>query len=380
MRTSRSWTTPPDGSASRVRENRGLLVVAVLLLAVAGFLAAPSDTGRVLDPRSTGAVGFAGGVRVLEQLGADVRIDALPGDDDATVIVTRTTLDDDQLAALRDHVQAGGSAVVFDPSLPFATVDVLDRLTTTVYGPTVTTGTCDLLAGYVDEVASADWTVLAEGVDGDNCLPVGAGVGLRVVGTGDGRVLVLGSASPFINDNIGDRDHARLLAALVLPDGPGTVVVLDERRPDTAEAQQSVLSLVTPRFWAPAGLLLAGLLLLGWSRSRRLERPVDEALLVRVPGSELALAIGDLLDRHGHRDAAASRLRDDLRREIAGRLDLPRDTDAATVATILAERVPAVAVADLAIALGDQPVTGDADLVRLGTAIARLRRTGDHPQ
>ena len=58
----------------------------------------------------------------------------------------------------------------------------------------------------------------------------------------------------------------------------------------------------------------------------RLGPPVAERLPVRVPASELALAIGDLLGRHGHRDAAAARLRADLRVEVARALHVPVDT------------------------------------------------------
>jgi hypothetical protein len=95
---------------------------------------------------------------------------------------------------------------------------------------------------------------------------------------------------------------------------------------------------------------------------------------VRVPASELALAIGDLLGRHGHRRDAADRLRGDLRREVARALHVPADTPPDVLVELLAERVPGDLDADgLRAALLDGPVPDDDALVAVAASLARVR-------
>ena len=67
-------------------------------------------------------------------------------------------------------------------------------------------------------------------------------------------------------------------------------------------------------------------------RSRRLGRPVLEPQPVQLAGSELVVAVGELLQRAKGREQAASVLRDDLRRWLAERLGLPPATPAEVVA------------------------------------------------
>lgn len=363
-----------------MRDDRWLLAAAVGVLLLAGWLAVPADSGRPLDPRSTGPVGLAAGVAVLEELGADVTIDHTVAEAGATVLLTRLDPTPEQLEDLRDHVEAGGRAVVFDPSLPLAGTAVVDQLVTTEFGPTTATADCDLLEGYVDEVQSSQWLVLSPDVDGQACLSVGAGVGLVVQTVGRGTVAVLGAAQVVTNDHVDELDHARLLALLALPDGPGSVVVLDDRPPGAeGPVATSVLDLVPTRVRAAAALVLAGLVLLGLARARRLAAPVAESLPVRVPGSELVLSIGDLLQRHGHRDAAAGRLRQDVRRSLTRGLDLPADTEPTVVADALRRRAPDTDDGDLRLVLEDTPVADDAALTRIAAAAARLRRAVHDP-
>lgn len=365
--------TPHDVSGPAMRDDRVLMVLAGVVLALAAWLALPADSGRPLDPRSTGPSGLAAGVAMLEELGSTVTIGAEVTADAATVLVTRIDLVDDQVAQLRDHLEVGGRVVLFDPTSPLAGTEVIDQLVTDQFGPTTAQGDCDLLDGYVREVASSSWLVMDPDVEGQACLSVGPGVGLVVQAVGSGTVAVLGAPQVVTNDLIDERDHARLLVLLAAPDVGTPVLVLDDRPLAFQEQAGSVLDLVTARFWAPFGIVLAAIVLLGLSRARRLGPPVQEALPVRVPGSELGLAIGELMQRHGHRDTAAARLRADLRRELTRALELPADTEAATVRDALARRRPDLAPEDVDMVLADGPVGDDEGLTRVAAAAARLR-------
>src|SRR6266581_6954843 len=65
-------------------------------------------------------------------------------------------------------------------------------------------------------------------------------------------------------------------------------------------------------------LVVAFAVLVLW-RARRLGRPVAEAQPVQIPGSELVVAVGNLLQRARGRGQAAGLLTDDLRRTLAER-------------------------------------------------------------
>ena len=121
-------------------------------------------------------------------------------------------------------------------------------------------------------------------------------------------------------------------------------------------------------------LLAAAAAVYAVHRARRLGPPVAERLPVRVPASELALAIGDLLGRHDHRDAAAARLREDLRVEVAAALHVPTDTPPDVLVELLADRVgDDLDVGGVRAALLDAPVPDDDALVRVASSLARLR-------
>lgn len=354
-----------------MRDQRALLVVAGVVLLVAAWLSVPADSGRTLDPRSTGEAGFAAGVLLLEESGVDVVIDHEPGD--GPVLVTRPSLDDEQVDALAAHVREGGRAIVFDPSLEIASVDVLGQLNTSVFGPTDATPGCAPLAGYVERVESPAWLILDPAADTTNCLSVGAGVGLVYKDVGEGEIIVMGAPVAWTNDHIDAADNARLLAAVVLEDEPATVVVLDEARPGSVEEPQGFFDLVTERFWVPFWLLVVAFGLWAWHRGRRMERPVEERLPVRVPGSELVLAIGDLLQRHGHHQAAADRLRADLGADLRRALRLPQETEDTVVQDALRTRYPDLRPGDVDLAVSRSPVGSTDALMRLGEAVARVR-------
>ena len=53
-------------------------------------------------------------------------------------------------------------------------------------------------------------------------------------------------------------------------------------------------------------------------RARRLGRPVAEVQPVEIAGSELVVAVGNLLQKSGRPETAAERLRSDLHHDLIG--------------------------------------------------------------
>ena len=187
------------------------------------------------------------------------------------------------------------------------------------------TASCDLLDGVADEVEADAWLALAPPPGATvACYPVGSGFGLVAAPLGSGEVVVLGAPGAIVNGAIGEADHARLAVAIIAPTGQERVEFLWDATIGGGDVE--LLDLVPRRARLAFWILVAAAATYAVSRARRVGAPVVEDLPVRVPGSELVLAIGDLLARHGHRDAAAARLRADLRRDLAGVLHVSHDT------------------------------------------------------
>ncbi len=109
-------------------------------------------------------------------------------------------------------------------------------------------------------------------------------------------------------------------------------------------------------------------------RSRRLGRPVLEPQPVQLAGSELVVAVGELLQRAKGREQAASVLRDDLRRWLAERLGLPPATSAEVVAEAASASGSSDLTADevLAVLAGARPADEDG-LVALAHSVESVR-------
>lgn len=359
---------------TRRRSTVVAVAVGVLVLAGLVWLLRPTTSGTPLDPRGTDAVGTAAMVRLAERLGATVEVtDAVPDGSDQVLVVLVDRLDDDQRDAVRQRVEDGARLVLLDPRSPLSPVEPSGLLVTDLVGAVGESPNCPLLDGYIDRVESARWTVLEPtSATTDRCFPVEGGFGLLVQSQGDGEVVVTGVADALVNREIGQAHHARLAAALLQPDEVGRVTVVWDA---TVGGDTELLDLVPGSLRTAFWVLVVGLVLYALARARRLGRPVAEELPVRVPASELALSIGELLARHGHRDAAAARLRADLRQEVATALHVPRDTPPDVLAELLAERAgDDLDRAGVHTALVDAPVPDDEALVAVTAALARVRR------
>lgn len=346
----------------------------VLVLAALVWLVRPTGDGVALDPRGTGPTGTAAMLRTVERLGADVTVGARPPGtaEGQTIVVLADRLSDPVRTEVEQRVRDGARLVLFDPGSPLNPVPVTGQLMTDTFGEIGRAPSCPLLDGVVDRVESTRWTLLAPAPSATaRCFPVGDGDGLVVQPLGGGEVVVTGAVDALVNRQLGEAAHARLAVALLAPEGTGAVTVVWDTQ---VGGDTALLDLLPTGVRRAAWVLAAAAVLYALARARRLGPPVVEGLPVRVPASELALAIGDLLGRHDHRDAAAARLRADLRREIAQALHVPPDTPPDVLVELLAERLGEGLDRDgVRAALLDAAVPDDASLVAVTAALARVR-------
>lgn len=350
-------------------------VVGLALLAALVWTARPAGEGVPLDPRGTGPNGTAAMFELAERLGAEATVTATPPADASgqTIVVLADRFDDATRAQVAEATRGGARLVLFDPTSPLNPVPMAGQQVTDVFGAVTRGPSCPLLDGVADEVASARWALLDPGRQASAaCYPSGDAAGLVVAPWGDGEVAVTGAVDALVNATIADASHAALAAALLAPEGDGRVtVVWDATLGGGDTALLDLLPAGVRRgFW----VLAVAAIMYALARARRLGPPVAERMPVRVPASELALAIGDLLGAHRHRAAAAARLRADLRGEVARALQVPADTPPDVLVELLAARLQGEADADgLRAALLDGPVPDDAALVAVTSSLARVR-------
>jgi hypothetical protein len=350
-----------------------VLAAAVLLVALVG--GRPAEQGNPLDPDSPGPLGTKGVVEVLRALGATVTVSADPP---AAGAATALLLSDDLAPPARDRllawVRRGGTLVVTDPS---SAVTAARPVGTTRIGPlnAELERRCDLAALRDVRRVSAPGAQVFEvprggGVRG--CFPRGGGAFMLVQPLGAGNVVRLGGASAVVNQELGEADNAVLLASLLAPSaGTGSVWVL--RPPLPGGGGASLADLVAPRVRLALWQLAVAFAVLALWRARRLGRPVAEPQPVRLPGSELVVAVGNLLQRAKGRGQAAGLLADDLRRSLAERLGLPPSTPADQVADAAAQRT-GVARGRVLRALAPRPPRDEAELVAYSQAVDAVRR------
>jgi hypothetical protein len=350
------------------------IVLGVLLVAVVGGRRA--EEGNPLDPDSPAPLGTKGVVEVLRELGARVTVSAdLPDSGAATALLLGDDLTPQRRDGLLAWVRRGGTLVVADPS---SGVTAARPVGTTRIGllDAQLQRRCDVAAlRDVDRVSAPGGLVFEVPAGGGvrGCFPRGGGAWLLVQPLGAGNVVRLGGASAVVNQALGEADNAVLLVSLLAPSaGPATAVwVL--RPPLPGGGTASLGDLVAPRVRLALWQLAVAFAVLALWRARRLGRPVVEPQPVQLAGSELVVAVGNLLLRAKGRGQAAGLLTDDLRRTLAERLGLPASTPADQVADAAAQRtgVPRDRVLR---ALAPNPPRDEAELVALSQAVDAVRR------
>jgi Domain of unknown function (DUF4350) len=350
------------------------LVLGLLLVAVVGGRRA--EEGNPLDPDSPAPLGTKGIVEVLRELGATVTVSAdPPGSGAATALLLSDDLTPQRRDGLLAWVRQGGTLVVADPS---SGVTAARPVGTTRIGllEAPLERRCDVAALRDAGQVSAPGGLVFEvprggGVRG--CFPRGDGAWLLVQPLGDGNVVRLGGASAVVNQELGEADNAVLLTSLLAPSPGAGAVVWVLRPPLPGGGNAGLGDLVAPRVRLALWQLAVAFVVLALWRARRLGRPVAEPQPVQVPGSELVVAVGNLLQRARGRGQAAGLLGDDLRRSLAERLGLPPSTPADQVADAAAQRTGAQRERVLR-ALAPSTPRDEAELVALSQAVDAVRR------
>jgi hypothetical protein len=203
------------------------------------------------------------------------------------------------------------------------------------------------------------------------CFPRNNGAWLLIQPLGSGTVVRLGGASVLVNQELGKADNAVLLASLLVPVEGTSVQVLQPPLPGGGNGGLS--DLIAPRVRLALWQLVIAFVLLAFWRARRLGRPVVEPQPVQLPGAELVVAVGNLLQRAKGRGQAAGLLTDDLRRTMAERLGLPPSAPADLVADTVAARtgIPRERVLRT---LTQTAPRDETELVALSQAIDTIRR------
>jgi hypothetical protein len=312
------------------------LVALAALGLVAVLVAGSGGPNRPpLDPDSTAGDGTKALVDTLRELGAEVDVGEAISGRAATALLLIDELDEDRRERLVAWVRSGGTLVVADPVSPL-TPEVLGPSTLGGFGWSIPRA-CDLPAlRGVERVSALSGAVYETPPGAVGCFPRNGGHWLVVERRGAGAVVALGGRDPLLNGLLRRDDNAALAVALLAPRGGSRVVVLRPPQPGAGEATLGALIPARVKF-ALAQLAVAFVVVVLW-RARRLGRPVSEPQPVVVPGSELVVAVGNLLQQTRARQRAADILRDGLGRSLAQRLGLPSTAPPEQVAAAAAAR------------------------------------------
>ena len=356
---------------------RWLAWTALLLaiVAVAVLTVRRDDEGIPLDPDSTGPLGAKALVVLLRELGADVEIsEGAPAASATTAVLLADQLSEERRAEVLAWVRGGGTLLVADPTSDLAPPFARQRGVFS-FDPEddVDPDDCDEPAlRTVRRLRAEETAPLQRPAGAAGCLRQGDGYLVVVRPEGDGTVVSVGGAAPFINANLDDDDNA-VLATTVLAPAPDEAVVAFLDRSAVGGGDRSLLELVDRRvkdgLWQLA--IAFGVLVL-W-RARRFGRPVLEPQPVELPGNELVVAVGNLLQRARRRDQAAEMLRGDLRRTLAERLGLPPDASVDAVAAAAAAR-GTIGEDAVRAALDPRLLSDDRELVNLARSVHDIRR------
>lgn len=345
----------------------GLLVVAV----IAGAPRQPE--GEDFDPASTSGNGTKALVEVLEGFGARVDVSAVTPAADANVAILFTdVLDEAGTAVLQDWVMRGGRLIVADPFSSLAP-SVAGTIGSFGVAPTVDRQTCDIAALQdlvaIDPGGAVQYDVPATS---DSCFGDDQLAFAVATTVGDGQIVALGGGGLFTNDRLDEADNAAVAARLLVPER-GTRVALLQPGAGEGTADRSLTDVLGVGVRLGIVQLVLGFLAYAWYRARRLGQPVLESQPVDIAGSELVLAVGQLLQQTKNPQRAADLLRIDVRRRVAERLGLPAHLPPDVMTDVVAART-GIELERVRTALGDGPVLDDAALLDLAQNVDALRQ------
>jgi Domain of unknown function (DUF4350) len=356
--------------------------VAIVLVVVAGaaIVGNPKPTGPPLGPSATSADGAKALRLLLEQQGVSVDVGPDPalGPTDGVALMLQDQLNADGRAALRAWVDRGGTLVVADlgselEAAPPARAPGAGGLEVAA-GPLVPACPEPAFAG-IDHIDATGSPLLRSTGDASTCFPQGDGAFVLVRTQGLGTVVALGGPQLWTNAKLGQVDNSVLATALLAPRPGGRVSWFDGTR--AGGGHRSLVDLIPGRVEGALAQIAVALVVVALWRGRRLGRPVIERQPVELPGSELVVAVGNLLHQ-GHRiDQAAAILRADLARTLADRVGVPARARLDVLADATAARTGVDRALVLATLAGPPP--GDeAALIGLAQAADHIRQEVTH--
>lgn len=349
------------------------LVILAILIAVAGG-AGGRDTGRPLDPTSTGELGTRALVLLLEEMGAAVSISDRPPSGGAGVaLLLADNLASEQVDELRRWVESGGTLVVADPFSEMAPILARESggLFEEVEADAMLDRDCDLAALRAVEQIEVPVPVAFDVPAGAiGCFPSGRGSFVVARAQGEGAVVAVAGPGLWINANLDHADNAVLAVSLLAPRPGGTVRFMEP--PGPGEGRRSLTDLIRPSVRSGLWQLVVAFGLFALWRARRLGQPVGEPRVVEVPGSELVVAVGNMLQKAGRRDQAAAMIRRDLLRTIHQRLGLAPDAPSEVVLDAVQQR-STLPREHLEAVLFSSAATSDEDLVALAVTVESLK-------
>jgi hypothetical protein len=369
----------------RLRANRGLLVIGVVVLVGAVLLAvAQSNRQRgFLDPQAVDPTGSAALATILEEQGVRVvrTTDAATAADElraaegtAALLVAPTAVVSERMARTVGQVpRAGAVLVVPDEALlaefaPWASPDSF-RTDDTEIEPG-----CDWpVATRTGSLPVSGTTYASTRAEIVSCW---GGAVLDLSGQGDTTrfTTVIGDPAPLTNDRLDESGNAALAlntlgrsSTLVwwLPSATDPLQFAEDTPVQLGDLIPSWVS------WALLQLVVAVLLTIWW-RGRRLGRVVMEPLPVVVRATETVEGRARLYRRSSARGRAADALRGATTGRLRARLSLPRGVPLTDVVVAVAARTgrPETEVAALLTPGGD-PID-DAGLTRLAQTLDNL--------
>ncbi len=358
------------------------LILLALVVALGALGGRGGSGGKPLDPTSTSPDGAKALALLLDQAGPGVdQVDGPPAAGAGGIaLVLQDRRDATAHRRLVDWVRSGGTLVVADRDLVLALAAPQRQS-----GPGGLTGVSGPLApdcglavvGGVDSIEVADGLGLRVPPGATGCFrTTGGGAFLVVESLGAGTVVLLGSPDPWTNNHLGHLDNSVLAANLLAatPSGPRVQWIVARR---AGGGHLTLLQLMPPRVKEALIELMVALVLLALWRGRRLGRPVIEIPPVELAGSELVVAVGNLLHQGGRLDDAAAILRAGVRRGIVDQLGVPPSATPDTMATVVAARTGLDRDMILATVAGPEP-TGEAGLVALAGQADTIRQEMAH--
>lgn len=366
----------------RPRRIGAWVAIGVALLLVGGAGAALSEVGQrvergTLDPESAGPGGTRAIVRILERNGVEVILTrsraeaaALLSEEPRTLVLPDApALSDQGLAALAADA---ADLVVLDPRS--RTLDLFLSGSAPAGRAGDETAAAECAVAAADRAARIEpGAVYSAGPGVAACFPAAGGAGLLVHESGTRRAWAFDARAVIANDSLARSGHAALGLG-ILGGHPTVVWYLPTLGDSDLEDTDPSLGELTPPWVSPVivVLLAAGLAAAIW-RGRRFGPLVAERLPVTVRAGETAEGRARLYARARDTAHAARLLRRGSQERIARMLGLGATASAPAVADAAAAASGADPRAVRGVLVDDTPA-GDADLVRLSTALRDLER------